>query len=167
VLNKKYTWNSSTNTAFTTYLNNPHITTIRFEGISSIANNVFDSCKALTTVDFSNCTNLSSIADYAFNGCDNLSFVVIPDSIASINDYAFNGCNNLSSINLSSLTALKSIGYNAFQGCALTTVDLSCCTNLTTIDHYAFYSCYSLTALKLPPAMFAANNDATIGSRAF
>jgi len=42
--------------------------------------------------------SVTSIFDYAFDGCRNFTSVTIPNSVTSICDYAFNGCTNLTSV---------------------------------------------------------------------
>jgi hypothetical protein len=78
---------------------------------------------------------------------------------------AFIGCTALTNITFPS--SLEIIGKAAFQNCTtITTVDFSN-TLLNFIDEYAFFDCTSLTTLKLPPAMFANENNASIGFCAF
>ena len=38
---------------------------------------------------------VTTIGDYAFHGCNNLTSVVIPNSVTTIGYYAFYGCNKL------------------------------------------------------------------------
>ena len=42
--------------------------------------------------------SVSSICDYAFAGCTNLTSVIIPNSVASIGDWAFFACGNLTRV---------------------------------------------------------------------
>ncbi|MBQ7924026.1 MAG: leucine-rich repeat domain-containing protein [Clostridia bacterium] len=41
---------------------------------------------------------ITSIGNYAFSGCDNLTSVVIGDSVTSIGNYAFSGCDNITNV---------------------------------------------------------------------
>jgi hypothetical protein len=45
-------------------------------------------------------TGGSSIGDYAFNACNGLTSITIPDSVASISNNAFESCNGLTAINV-------------------------------------------------------------------
>jgi hypothetical protein len=60
-LNKNDTWDNSTNTTFTNYLTSLHITTIRFESVSSINNEAFYDCTALTNISLP--SSLTSIGE--------------------------------------------------------------------------------------------------------
>ena len=63
---------------------------------------------------------VTSIGDYAFENCSNLTSVVIPSSVTEIGKNAFAWCSKLESITIPS--SVKSIGNGAFEGSALTTV---------------------------------------------
>jgi len=45
-----------------------------------------------------------AISDHAFDGCNNLSVIYIPQTVSSIGDYAFNGCSNLKEIHCQGMT---------------------------------------------------------------
>lgn len=68
--------------------------------------------KSVTILD-----GVTSIGDYAFDGCSNLSFVTIGNSVTRIGNNAFDGCSSLASVTISS--SVTSIGYDAFYGCRL------------------------------------------------
>ncbi len=57
-------------------------------------------------------TGISSIGNYAFNGCENLTGIEIREGVTSIGDYAFYNCKKLASIILP--IGLISIGKSAF-----------------------------------------------------
>lgn len=58
---------------------------------------------------------VTSIGDWAFYNCHDLTSVTIPSSVTSIGDYAFDGCYSLTSITIPS--SVTSIGDHAFAGC--------------------------------------------------
>jgi hypothetical protein len=142
VLSKRVEWTYLQNSAFIIYLNNLHITTIRFEGISSIADRAFYSCSALTSLDLSNCTSLTTIGDRAFENCTRLTSITFPLALTEIVSTAFSGCT------------------------AITSIDLST-TSVTKIGESTFEACVALTTLKLSPTMFASGNSASFGNFTF
>lgn len=66
------------------------------------------------TVQYSGKTyKVTSICDYAFYGCSNMTSVSIPESITSIKYYAFNGCIGLKAISIpKSVTEIKWYLFN-------------------------------------------------------
>jgi hypothetical protein len=102
---------------------------------------------------------ISSIGDYAFGGCTNITSVDIPDSVTSIGNYAFCDCINMTSVDIPD--NVTSIGNYAFCDCInMTSVDIP--DNVTSIGDYAFGKCIGLTGdLVLP------KNLTNIGEGAF
>ncbi len=60
-------------------------------------------------------TNATSIDDYAFCSCSNLTSVIIGDSVASIGSQAFSGCSSLNNITIPD--SIVSIGSQVFYNC--------------------------------------------------
>lgn len=86
--------------------------------------------------------SVTSIGDWAFNGCSGLMSVTIGNSVTSIGDNAFRGCTGLTSVTIPD--SVKSIGSDAFSDCSR----LTCITipdSVTSIGEYAFYGCTRLT----------------------
>ena len=84
---------------------------------------------------------VTEIADYAFDGCDNLRNVTIPDTVTSIGAHAFAYCKNLTGIVIpNGITTIKD---GTFEYCSnLTSITLP--ESLTTIEEYAFTRCVKL-----------------------
>ncbi|MBQ6893837.1 MAG: leucine-rich repeat domain-containing protein [Clostridia bacterium] len=90
---------------------------------------------------------ITHIGVNAFNfGFDSLTSVTMSDSVISIGEAAFYGCSLLSMVSFS--RNLKEIGYNAFNGTALSQLDLP--DTLEVIKPGAFEYCTSLRTVKLP-----------------
>jgi len=60
-------------------------------------------------------TSVTTIGNYAFLGCKNLSIIAIPPSVTSIGNHAFLNCSLLTTITLPTSDSL--IGYEAFYYC--------------------------------------------------
>ncbi len=84
---------------------------------------------------------VTSIDGSAFNGCSNISSIVIPDTIETIGGGAFNGCSNLCTIIIPN--KVKTIYAGTFAGCfSLTSVVIP--DSITSIQGLAFVFCSSL-----------------------
>ena len=94
----------------------------------------------LETVDFSNCSNLETIKDYAFEFCDKITEIDLSGhaNLKSIGEYGF-GQTGAKTINLEGCSALESIGDRAFyQSYECTALNLKGCTAPKTIGNRAF-----------------------------
>ena len=102
--------------------------------------------------------DVTTIGDYAFFNCSNLTSITIPSSVTSIGENVFTNCVYLTSITIPD--SVTSIGYCAFADCSsLTSVIIS--DGVTTIGEYAFRDCTSLISITIP------NSVTTIGDWAF
>ena len=66
---------------------------------------------------------ITSIGDNAFQDCNIISYVLIPDSVRSIGNYAFSGCSGLSGIVLRG-TEPPTVGTDVFAGCWMLVVNV-------------------------------------------
>lgn len=90
---------------------------------------------------------VTKIGDYAFEDCNSLMGIDLPDSVTSIGEGAFSDCDSLTSIDLPD--GVTSIGSSAFSDCdSLTGVTIP--DSVSSIGQCAFLDCYSLDILKLP-----------------
>ena len=81
---------------------------------------------------------VTSIGDYAFAECSNLTSITISESVTSIGIGAFSGCRRLTSITIPGSVA--SIGCWAFMNCSRLT-SITILEGVTLIDQQAFGSC--------------------------
>ena len=102
--------------------------------------------------------SVTSVRNYAFDGCSSLTSVAIPNSVTSIGGGAFFGCSSLTSVTLGN--SVTSIGHGAFDNCSsLTSINIP--NSVVIIEGYAFESCSSLTSVTIP------NSVTSIGYWAF
>lgn len=84
-------------------------------------------------------SDVTSIGEYAFSSCSNLTEIIIPNSIVSIGEYAFAGCKNLTNITISE--SVISIGSYAFFCCsALSKIIIP--LNVVNMGDYVFEMCH-------------------------
>ena len=89
---------------------------------------------------------LTSIGDYAFSYCSELTSVTIPDSVTSIGNGAFYDCSGLTSVIIGN--GVTSIGGYAFSGCSGLTSVTMLPTNPPTIVSGAIPS--NVTTITVP-----------------
>ncbi len=101
---------------------------------------------------------VTSIEEKAFEWCESLKSIVIPDGITSIGKEAFSQCSSLTKIAIPN--SVKSIGERAFDGCEkLTSIIIP--DNVKSIGDMTFSCCFALTEIVIP------NSVTSIGYRAF
>ena len=104
--------------------------------VTTIGDEAFYGCSALTSVSM---PSVTTIGDWAFYGCSALTSVSMP-SVTTIGDEAFFRCYALTSVSMPSVTT---IGDNAFSDCLdLTSVDIP--ASCTSIAGNPFQGCKSL-----------------------
>lgn len=103
--------------------------------------------------------SVTSIASYAFKGCDNLHTVTIPESIITIGDAAFRYCASLTSLTFNAVNCI-SCGTNspAFPS---TISNLTIGNGVTKIPDYFLYNGSKIESLIIP------NSVTMIGKYAF
>ena len=86
--------------------------------------------------------SVTSIGEYAFEGCSDLTSVIIPNSVTSIRFQAFRFCTGLATVTIPN--SVTGIGYDAFNYCSsLTTVTIP--NSVTSIGNYVFSGCSKAT----------------------
>ena len=129
---------------------NNKLKTATLNGITTIGENAFSYCIALTTVTLSE--NVK-VGDAAFDNCLSLGYnqsKIDFSKITSIGEKAFADCDSLTTVVLSNLSGDGSdtLGEDAFYSCGnLTTVTLP--KNITYINDRVFRSCRELSSIDL------------------
>ena len=104
--------------------------------------------------------SVTSIGSSAFWECSGLMSVTIGNSVTSIGDRAFCGCSGLTSVAIPN--SVTSIEYGAFHGCSgLTSIEVP--NSVTSIEEGAFYNCSSLTSVTIPNSVTSIGNSAFSG----
>ena len=97
-------------------------------------------------------TGLTRIPNHAFDGCSNLTSVVLPSSLDWIGNYAFRNCSLAGSLVLPE--SITHIGWEAFKNCGSLTGELVLPPNLTFLGHSTFQNCTGLTGtLEFPTTL--------------
>ncbi|MDE7080468.1 MAG: leucine-rich repeat domain-containing protein [Muribaculaceae bacterium] len=81
---------------------------------------------------------LTSIGDYAFQGCNSMRLETLPDGIETIGQYAFKDCYAITVSHLP--RALRTIGYQGFSSCT-SIKEIIAYENLLDFGQAAFSSC--------------------------
>ena len=126
-----------------------------FTGLTSIGDYAFEGCSGLTSITIPN--SVTSIGYQAFYGCSGLTSVTIGNSVTSIGWCAFSGCSGLTSVTIPN--SVTSIGNYAFDGCSgLTSVTIG--NSVTSIGYQAFCGCSGLTSVTIPNSVTSIENGA-------
>ncbi len=101
--------------------------------------------------------DVTSIAEYAFSSCSNLTQIFIPEGVTSIGFGAFYNCSSLISANIPE--GITSIEGSLFRNCSsLTNINIP--SGVTSIGESAFYGCSSLTGISIPSGVTSIGNYA-------
>ncbi|MBO7609190.1 MAG: leucine-rich repeat protein [Muribaculaceae bacterium] len=154
------------------FYRNANITSLTIgKNVKTIGAHAFYICSSLQgTLNIPE--GVTSIGNFAFGDCAQLTGVVIPKSVTSIGEYAFDDCTGLTAVYISDIAAWCRINFTFFwdnplsyahhlylNGQELT--DLVIPDEITSISPCAFYQCTSLQNVTI------GNGVTTIGFRSF
>lgn len=125
--------------------------------VTSIGDWAFQGCTALREISLPG--SLIKIGNHTFHACTALQTITLPESVSRLGNGAFTGCTSLTQADLSA-SSLKELGASTFMNCsALTRVTLP--DTLEEIGDHAFDGAAALTSITLPGKL------QKIGSKAF
>lgn len=124
--------------------------------MTNIPNTAFDKCNSLVSVTLPN--SVTSIGEDAFSFCRSLVSVTIPEGVTNIGAGAFWLCSSLASVTIPN--SVTTIGKSAFMDCnSLASVTIP--NQVTSICDSMFNGCDSLASVNIPDSV------TTIGKSAF
>ena len=144
------------------YLQNEEV--VNFETLESGETYYFDQVDSETvTITSYKCSNekhalvipqtlagktVVGISDQAFKSNNDITSIVIPNTVTEIGAFAFAECAQITEVTIPA--SVTSLGKNLFLNCtALKTVNIET-TAITEIKEYTFYGCTALTEIAIP-----------------
>ena len=103
--------------------------------------------RLLTATEYTIPDGVTTICDYAFYECYNLTSVTIPASVTNIGNLAFYYCNSLATVTFAAGSQLATIGSQAFYGTAIASITIP--ASVTTIGNNAFSVCSNLASINV------------------
>ncbi len=101
--------------------------------VKSIGKGAFAGCADLAYLTFEDGSKLETIGEYAFNDCELLQDIDIPEGVTAIGNATFQGCTSLNTVVIPN--SVKSIGKTAFAECdSITKITLG--DNIESIGEY-------------------------------
>ena len=118
------------------------------EGVTTICNYAFYGCTELTDATIP--AGVTSVGDFAFKDCYSLTSASLPEGVTYIGNHAFSLCYNLEETNIPA--SVQSIGFEAYYRCGKIT-GITLPDSLTYMDAFAFRGCTGLTAVTIPAGL--------------
>lgn len=135
---------------------------INFGGYSanplSLTHRLFINGEEITELVIPN--SITSIGSCTFSGCRSLTSVVIPNTVTSIGTDAFYDCCNLESVTIGD--SVVSIGDYAFDNCQKLT-DIVIPKSVKSIGQYAFAFCKNMLVAVIPETVETIGEEAFLG----
>lgn len=129
------------------------------EGLAEVGRCAFAECKAMYDIKLPK--TVTSIGSGAFFSCESLKSFTVPEGVTKIDEDTFKHCRSLASVTLGKVTE---IGYEAFVGTALCSVDLP--DGVKVVGSSAFASCAALKSVVIPTTLSEVGKSAFSGSEA-
>ena len=128
------------------------------DGVTSISASAFNTCQHLTSVKLPD--SVAYIGNQAFKFCVELSSITLPSSTKSVRIETFCRCSKLASVTLP--YGVMMIESRAFANCtALKSIQFP--VSLSQIGAWAFSNCEKLSSVKIPESVTSISNGAFSG----
>lgn len=113
--------------------------------METIEFDAFENCNSLTSVEIPD--SVKTLGEGAFYNCSSLTSIKIPNSVRTIETDTFYNCSSLASIIMPN--SVKTIEIDAFYNCS-SLVSIIIPNSVKTIEAGAFYNCSSLGSVIIP-----------------
>ena len=158
--------NSVTSISFEAFIGCSSLTRVNIEDIAAWCNIYFWSSNPLSgahlymndeeITDLIIPNSVTYIGREAFYGCIGLTSITMPNSVNYIEEFAFYDCSGLTNVTIGN--SVTSIGEHAFSGCSgLTSITIP--NSVTYIDDDAFAYCSGLTSIIIPNTVSSIGTD--------
>ena len=128
-----------------------------------IGDYAFDRCDSLTSIEIPD--GVTSIGNRAFNRCDSLTSITIPDSVISIGERVLSMCSGLNSVTVTSGNPV----YYSDGNCIIeraSKILIQGCNNsiipqdIIAVGNYAFFNCDNLASVVIPDGIMSIGDSA-------
>ncbi|MDE6473532.1 MAG: leucine-rich repeat domain-containing protein [Clostridia bacterium] len=121
---------------------------------TSIADYAFSDCRNMTAINIPD--SVVSVGKWAFSNCYKLESVVIPSSVQFISESMFYWCKNLKNVDIAD--GVIGIEESAFRQCS-DLANIKIPDSVTSIGKYAFDSCHCMTNIEIPSSVTQIQGD--------
>lgn len=125
--------------------------------VTTIGDYAFEGCHKLTSIGLP--AKLSDIGEYAFADCTALAYMEIPENVQFIGMRAFSGCTGLTSVKIPDSAAGVNMGIFVFEDCTgLTSIELP--NWVYALPNGTFSGCTGLASVSLPDGLHVIDDHA-------